>query len=593
MSSESSTVSASADVNIGIGIECSSATETKKSEPQGTGKDKTQKPMRMMSSSQLSDLFRRLDRDGSGTLDLVEFKKIVEKLGLEVEAGELNRIFKSSDVQESSSLSLREFQSAYSKLYLSVTKKGKIIRGEIERGEFVRVLRYGNGADKKYFVEEYVGTTVVGSSWKKTTSDGTSVITETLEKMTLEDLKTKAFAEKGGCYWWFDIAMHDVSDDISLKEITRAFDVPESEMIAHNYNNFGNMLNTDPRYRMSLGKGNTSSGLSLFTQALWIKGRPLRYLLPLYLDFSTKGEDWFTQNISAPLKDYYSTRFAWLFHSSGGHAANAKLELKSALEAADALAKEICGDESEFEKRHAVPVSAPFVHQRSSDPTWLMPSSELKKHQPKVQYSTLGLHLLMQDNASEPGVLLTIRKLESDDFKSDVSKLKSVSEMDVASRSGIIGRILAGVRSHLYKVIVQQQGIHEWGGGIADRLVDLAVLITGMVHNFSMNTSGALEEWIAVLEEDSIDLPVSKHTEHCRSLKSIIASIDDYVMPLRNLLVEMKEVEEQRAAVEASSDKSKSGPNPTLVTRRKSILPVKDLQQELRPFWGEVSLLID
>ena len=132
---------------------------------------------------------------------------------------------------------------------------------------------------------------------------------------------------------------------------------------------------------------------------------------------------------------------------------------------------------------------------------------------------------------------------------------------------------------------MQQQGIHEWGGGIADRLVDLAVLITGMVHNFSMNTSGALEEWVGVLEEDSIDLPVSKHTEHCRSLKSIVASIDDYVMPLRSLLVEMKEAEEQRATVEASSDKS----NPNLVTRRKSILPVKDLQQELRPFLGEVS----
>ena len=35
---------------------------------------------RMLTSGQLSDLFRRLDRDGNGELDLEEFSQIINKL---------------------------------------------------------------------------------------------------------------------------------------------------------------------------------------------------------------------------------------------------------------------------------------------------------------------------------------------------------------------------------------------------------------------------------------------------------------------------------------------------------------------------------
>ena len=45
---------------------------------------KENKNRRMMTSGQLSDLFRRLDKDGNGELDLEEFTQIISKLQMNV-----------------------------------------------------------------------------------------------------------------------------------------------------------------------------------------------------------------------------------------------------------------------------------------------------------------------------------------------------------------------------------------------------------------------------------------------------------------------------------------------------------------------------
>ena len=612
-------------VQLAVRVE-DGAAPSSKSSTEGSKKN-ANKP-KMLSASQLSDLFRRLDTDNSGSLDLEEFKKVAAFLGLKVDTKELKRIYNESDDALKSgtganSLSLREFQTAYTKLYLSATKNSLKSDGSQNEGESVRALRYGK-ADGSFFVEEYVGTTnSAKNKWQKTTwtaSPSASSFDKPGQKVetTLEKLKALADAEIPGVYWWFDVAMQDVSDDSARAAISDTFDLPNDPVISGNYNSFGSLLNKDPRYRLGLGVGEVenSPSLHLFVQALWIKGRPLRYLLPVWLDFPTQGEDWWTKNVTAPLKDYYSTRIAWMFSSSGGTSSHERMELHTALESANSLAKRIAvpipmpinptpKELEEFEKfkedaqahfKRNYAVEVPSVTERNGDPpTWLLPTSELKKHPPQVQYANLGMHLLFGKTASAeeretkaPGILLTIRQLERD----DPSKRGTISDFELASRSGIIGRILSGVRCRIHHLIVTQQTAHP-EGSIADHLIGLATLITAAVNNFSMDTMGSINEWLSVLEDDSIDLPVSKHTEHCRSVNAIMTVVNDALTPTLNIISDLKErvkaaEAELAASAPASSTKSLRRRSSVGVGGSSNVVAVKDVTaDEIRVFLGD------
>lgn len=570
-----------------------------------SGKAKAQP--KLLTASQLSDIFLRLDKDNSGSLDFEEFKEVVKKLGLKVDSKDLKRIYNESDDSHKSgtganSLSLREFQTAYTKLFLSMTKASNSTKGLPDEEAVVRVLRYGT-SEGSYFVDEYVGTT--SSVKQKTTtkkSPGVAEVSTSTQKvdLSLKSLKVLANAETPGVFWWFDVAMHDVSDDVARTEIALLFDLPDNAVLSGNYNSFGNLLPKEPRYRVGFGTGSIHStpSLHLFVQALWLQGRPLRYLLPAWLDYSTKGDDWWTKNVHAPVKDYYSTRIAWMFSSARGHHQNQRRELHAALESAESLARRIAvttsGDDSEQAEAHfeefAVPISSAHIIARNGDaPTWLMPTSELKKHPPQIQYANLGMHLLMHDKASTPGILLTIRQLESDLPFAKKRKPLSGADAELASRSGIIGRILTGVRCHIRLVLVEMQGAHT-GGSINDHLIDLATLITAAVNNFSMNTMGSINEWLSVLEDDSIDLPVSKHTEHCRSVNNIISTINDYLQPMLEIISGMKEAERTKAEMEIAGASSGPPQHATGLRRRSSIggsvVPVHEATSEITAFLG-------
>ena len=502
---------------------------------------------RMMTSSQLSDLFRRLDRDCSGSLDYSEFKNITEKLGLEVSPAVLSDIFQRCDTQKSGSLSLREFSNAYAKVFLS-KHSSKLAKGERQYGEFVTATRFGTiGHQSAYFVETFKGTTSSDGTWTKTTSNGQTVMTEAVDDLSLDKLYAMAVADSllnksdspaPRVFWWFDIGLQVVSD-IALKQLSTTFGLPESKSIEAVYGDWGNLLNSDPKHRCNVDSGNGSSALTIFCQAMWIKDRPLQYLLPATLDWETQTDDWYTQNVSKPIKDYYGSRIAWMF--SGGYRERDQ-ELLAAFESADSIARRVSGDDDGFD---AVAVPLTYSSLRASEPTWLTATAQLRRTPPRVQYATLGLHLLLPDKASIPGVLLTIRQLESDkpsaagakeaSFNKIGDSVTALAAMDLASRSGILGRILAGARICVNNVIAKKQAIDS--SALADHLSELATLIVGMVHNFSMNTSGALDEWLSVLEEDANELAVSKHTEHCRMAKATLRTIDDYVTPIRSLCV--------------------------------------------------------
>ena len=275
-------------------------------------KELKEKEKKMLTSSQLSDLFRRLDSDGSGELDYGEFRKIADKLGLDIDPQVLSSIFKSVDESKSGTLSLKEFNIAYTKVFLH-RATNKSANGKSDEGEFVRAIRYGRN-ESGYIVEEYQGTTKANDgNFKKTSSrpntDGTSGVSATKEvmvNMTMETINSLILSDstantvspkKHQIFWWVDIGMKWVGDT-PLRQVIDAFDLPNHNIMEDVYGDFGNILNGDPKHRIFLDSGKKETAvLSLFAQALWIKGRPLQYLLPEVLDVNTRGDDWQTVGI--------------------------------------------------------------------------------------------------------------------------------------------------------------------------------------------------------------------------------------------------------------------------------------------------------
>lgn len=75
-------------------------------------------------------------------------------------------------------------------------------------------------------------------------------------------------------------------------------------------------------------------------------------------------------------------------------------------------------------------------------PRWLLSNSELKSSPPEVMFNTLSLHLLKYGDTSVG--LVTIRQID------DEGKIGLTAEEK--SRTGILGRLLAGVWSKLAEV---------------------------------------------------------------------------------------------------------------------------------------------
>lgn len=563
----------------------------------------------MLTSSQLSDLFRRLDADGSGELDYSEFKRIAEKLELDIDAQVISEIFKQVDVEKTGTLSLKEFNIAYTRVFLHRANSKQSADPE-NVGDLVRATRYGK-ENGQYFVEEWVGTTKVADGlFTKETSkpDATkpngvhitkvSVPNITLDKineMMLKDSESNtAMPKKHQVFWWVDVAMKYVGDT-SVKSVIDTFDLPNHSIIEDVYGDFGNILNKDPKHRIFMDSGkNDTSVLSFFVQALYIKGRPLQYLLPNFLDWNTRGDDLYTQWIIKPAKDYYATRLAWFFSSPNAHGYNEKFELRSALESAEALAKRVStADPLEvWEDKYSLPINV-NVPTRNSEPIWLTNTSLLRRYPPRIEYASLGIHMIQPIGAAIPVGVVSIRQLDSERVH---KKTKNPSEMLAAleegSRGGVMGRMLAGVRHRIHVLIARKEGIS--GDNIADHPCALVTLLVGMTHNFSMNTSGALDEWLNVLQDDAYDLAVSKHTEHVKMVKSQIKSINDYIDPTRDLLLEMRgralKLDESEISNLQMQAVEPAAAVKTQVSKRRSAL-LKNLPMECHPelkvFLGE------
>ena len=526
---------------------------------------KNKKPQ-MLSTAQLSDLFRRLDKDGSGELDLDEFMLIVDKLKLKILSGdEIAKIFQWADKKSQGKLNLQQFIVAYQRLY---TEHQKSSRDSVKSGsvdtEYVMAVRYGHDASGKYLFEIYRGPAdsinekiVLPSLDKVKTYESqleaakanaeyySSTWGGTIE--TINDMIVKDSAEnKGGKHkvlWWVDVAMPFVSSSKVTKYIT-TFGLPNEKKFKSSFAHYAQTLPSTKHHRIFSGSGLNahgvqSSSLSIFVQSMWLKNRPIAFNV---------GE-WFSNFQSNPWLEgtyrYYQDKLAFFpaaFFAPSDSYMNS-VEKVSAYTMADNIASRLV--EAKDEEVHdsdnngrrgtirglkdcvELEGVAPPVHHismRKDLPTWLHTISETRRLPSELVLDNLSISVIDYGNGAN--CTITIRQQDAEFCKSEADM--AMIDAKVRSRLGVMGRILGGVRIKIFEVMCNE-GNAAVCGELDDCPFGLVSVIMAMVHSFSMDTIGSIDYWLNLIDDEVAQVAVSKHSFHQREMQRILGQVSNYI----------------------------------------------------------------
>ena len=518
----------------------------------------------MLTSGQLSDLFRRLDTSGDGELDYSEFENITKKLKFNnLPDGFVSDVFRQFDTQKSGTLNLQEFQAAYAKVYahanLLDSQKFYSSKQQTEKkAEFIRAVRYGFDESGNAVYEIYSGvypniTEVLkipkisgdisfeDNMLNAIIDKSYSGNLEKLNSMMKSDGATNSL-KKTKFIWWVDISIEDLHPT-SVEKYMTAFGFPNTGRFRSNFGTFHNILAKEPHNRIYAGNGRTDQGrcssLTFFTQALYFHQIPLVYSTPKLVE-DLCG----CNSLLSWFKDYWSTRLAFFFptSTSNHHEAN-KIENMANYKAAEGIAARLLGDDDDILDDDScfddpwdircfpgVPIGHHAV--RNSHPDWLTSASDLKASPPQLQTQTISLSILDQGYGTI-GVV-SIHELEDEKRKKDKSRKYTMEEL---SRCGILGRILSGIRKKIFKVMADPKCLA--GGELQDCPFALVMVICGMVNSFSMNSLGSLDSWLSKLDEEIDDIAVSKHQSHVKVAKKLCKELLDYVEPNCEILEDL------------------------------------------------------
>ena len=137
----------------------------------------------------------------------------------------------------------------------------------------------------------------------------------------------------------------------------------------------------------------------------------------------------------------------------------------------------------------------------------------MKQRVPRLNHNTLSVHLL--DRGAGTRSVVTFHRMEDEgEVNKDSQKWTDAESAD----SGIIGRIVAGVRKKLQKVILGG-GVATTGGELADSSAALAFSLVECIHGFSIGSLGPFHEWVTDLQEDIELCSVTKHAHHIKDLR--------------------------------------------------------------------------
>lgn len=318
-----------------------------------------------LTSSQLIDLFNRLDHNGDGSLDLEEFTDIIQMLKLQVSKEYIEKIFRNFKKE---SLSMQEFICAYQKVYSNQTMDAMGTSAKQEE-EFIRATRYGVDEDgdrifEVYLIEKSKSDSNADAKFKSSrkikfqlneSREGivslenhfNSAVEEVWEG-GLEEINSMirkdsiSNGEEGGrILWWIDITMA-VVERTSIHKYVDTFGIPNNSKFLSNFSNFSSPLGKDPKSRFFVGNGVTvdglTSSLNMFVQTAVLKDRPVVHLFPSWIENRFRSIE---NKLFQYLKDYYISRFAFILNLSSFSNTN-KQETMQSYETAEHISQ-VCG----------------------------------------------------------------------------------------------------------------------------------------------------------------------------------------------------------------------------------------------------------
>lgn len=217
----------------------------------------------MLTAVQLSDLFRRLDSDASGELDMDEFLKITSKLKINDDEDFIVDVFRSVDTNNSGKLNMNEFIAAYQKVYIGMIKnRSKHVSNStyVKIKDYITALRYGHDKNGSYIFDIYRGdfdnineilkfhcldeklNFAEHFTQQNVNESGESITLSALNDLIVSDSKTNTNSSgKSSINWWVDIAMDGVSRSKMDNYIT-VFGLPNDTYFRSRYAAFNKPL---------------------------------------------------------------------------------------------------------------------------------------------------------------------------------------------------------------------------------------------------------------------------------------------------------------------------------------------------------------
>lgn len=517
-----------------------------------TGSTKKSKESRqMLTAVQLSDLFRRLDSDASGELDMDEFLKITSKLKINDDEDFIVDVFRSVDTNNSGKLNMNEFIAAYQKVYIGMIKnRSKHVSNStyVKIKDYITALRYGHDKNGSYIFDIYRGdfdnineilkfhcldeklNFAEHFTQQNVNESGESITLSALNDLIVSDSKTNTNSSgKSSINWWVDIAMDGVSRSKMDNYIT-VFGLPNDTYFRSRYAAFNKPLPQEKKSRLFAGKGTNSTGnsissVSLFVQSMWIKNRPIVHHLP------EKIIKW-GNKYSQPVLKYYNDKLAFLTASllSERSSIATKLDKADAIEVAVSIAGRLHDDENfcvntseDFKSGSVIPREQ--LKRRTDLPQWLHTLHHVRNNPASIEVNTLGINLISTGHGCN--CVITVREIDPEHLND--------RNISVKSRTGVLGRILDSIRIKIFEVMCHK-GSAVVCGELDDCPAALVTTIISLVHAFSMDTISSLDYWLNLIDSEVATIAVSKHPVHKKMCDQTLQNILDYVNPSFDIL---------------------------------------------------------